>query len=199
LPDRTPHATLDDVLACDSARLFMDRARLSNSSFNVSAGDDCSKLVSICHRLDGIPLAIELAAPRLRSMSITELHRRLDDLFSVLTSGSRTNLPRQRTLRSLIDWSYDLLTSDERRVLQRLSVFAGGWTAEAAEQVCAGEGIRAEDVLELLTSLIDKSLVTTGEQRSTTRYRLLETVRHYAGDRLAESGHAQATSRRHFA
>jgi non-specific serine/threonine protein kinase len=102
---------------------------MSNPSFNVSA-DECSKLVSICHRLDGIPLAIELAAPRLRSMSIKELHRRLDDLFSVLTSGARTNLPRQRTLRSLIDWSYDLLTSDERLLLQRLSIFAGGWTAE---------------------------------------------------------------------
>jgi non-specific serine/threonine protein kinase len=133
-------------------------------------------------------LAIELAAPRLRSMSVEELSQRLDHRFAVLTDGSRTALPRHRTLRSMLDWSYDLLTKAEQAMLRRVSVFAGGWTLASAEQVCAGEGIERMDVLDLLTSLADKSLVATDEQSGATRYRILETVRQYALDRLRDGG-----------
>jgi predicted ATPase len=135
-----------------------------------------------------MPLAIELAAPRLRSMSVDELSGRLDQRFALLTDGSRTALPRHRTLRSMLDWSYDLLTEREQAVLRRVSVFVGGWTLASAEQVCAGDGIDASDVIEQLTSLVDKSLVVTDEQAGATRYRMLETVRRYALDRLRDSG-----------
>ena len=135
-----------------------------------------------------MPLAIELAAPRLRSMSVDELSQRLDQRFALLTDGSRTALPRHRTLRSMLDWSYDLLTEREQAMLRRVAVFAGGWTLASAEQVCAGDGIDASDVIEQLTSLVDKSLVVTDEQAGATRYRMLETVRQYALDRLRESG-----------
>src|SRR6185295_214331 len=138
--------------------------------------------------LDGMPLAIELAAPRLRSMSVDELSERLDQRFALLTDGSRAALPRHRTLRSMVDWSSDLLTERERTMLRRVAVFAGGWTLASAEQICAGDGIDASDVIEELTSLVDKSLVVTDEQAGATRYRMLETVRQYALDRLRDSG-----------
>src|SRR5439155_16999251 len=127
----------------------------------------------------GIPLAIELAAARVRSLSVEEVNQRLDQRFRLLTGGSRTALPRQQTLRSLIDWSYDLLCEPEKVLLCRLSVFAGGWTLEAAEQVCGGGAVEEWEALDLLTSLCDKSLVVVGQQESETRYRLLETVRQY--------------------
>ena len=128
-----------------------------------SAAQNAPALASICHRLDGIPLAIELAAARVRSLSVDEINRKLDQRFQLLTGGSRTALPRQQTLRSLIDWSYDLLSDREGQLLQRLSVFVGGWTLEAAEQVCADEGVADDEVLDLLTSLCDKSLVLVDE------------------------------------
>ena len=146
-----------------------------------------------------MPLAIELAAPRLRSMSVDELSERLDQGFALLTDGSRTALPRHRTLRSMIDWSYDLLTEREQALLRRVSVFAGGWTLAAAEQVCAGNGIDASDVIEQLTSLVDKSLVLTDERAGATRYRMLETMRQYARDRLRESGAESRWRERHLA
>src|ERR1700688_3111511 len=124
----------------------------------------------------------------LRSMSEGELSERLDQRFALLTDGSRAALPRHRTLRSMLDWSYDLLTEREQAMLRRAAVFAGGWTLASAEQVCAGDGIDASDVIEQLTSLVDKNLVVTDEQAGATRYRMLETVRQYAQDRLRESG-----------
>ena len=136
----------------------MDRARLQRPDFSLS-GNHATALASICRRLDGIALAIELAAPRVRMMSIEELNARLDDRFAVLTGGSRTALPRHRTLRSLIDWSHDLLSEPERVLMRRVTVFAGGWTLEGAERVCSGNGIEVGDVLGLLRSLVDKSLV----------------------------------------
>ena len=159
--------------------------------------DNAATLVSICHRLDGIPLAIELAAARVRSLSVEEINRRLDHRFRLLTGGSRTALPRQQTLRSLIDWSYDLLHDSEKLLLQRLSVFAGGWTLEAAERICAGDDVEDGEVLDLLTSLIDKSLVAIERSDARFRYRLLETVRQYARERLVESGGAEAIRERH--
>ena len=158
-----------------------------------------------CFRLDGIPLALELAAARVRSLPVDEINVRLDQRFRLLTGGSRTALPRQQTLRALVDWSYDLLTEPEKTLLRRLSVFAGGWTLAAAEGVCSGEaiedqgiedqgiedqGIEDWEVLDLMTGLVDKSLAVyeEGADGGAGRYRLLESVRQYAGDRLGESG-----------
>jgi predicted ATPase/DNA-binding winged helix-turn-helix (wHTH) protein len=175
----------DALLAYEGVRLFVERAKLVRPNFDLTA-ENASSVASICAQLDGMPLAIELAAPRLRSMSVDELSQRLDHRFALLTDGSRTALPRHRTLRSTIDWSYDLLTEREQAMLRRVAVFAGGWTLASAEQVCAGDGIDPSDVMELLTSLVDKNLVLTEEQSGATRYRMLETVREYALDRLRE-------------
>jgi predicted ATPase/DNA-binding winged helix-turn-helix (wHTH) protein len=196
VPGPRDNVAPDALLAYDGVRLFVDRARLLRPDFSVTS-ENAASLASICHRLDGIPLAIELAAPRLRSMSVEELSQGLDQRFALLTGGSRTALPRHRTLRSTIDWSYDLLREPEKLFLQRLSVFAGGWTLAAAKEVCAGEGIEQRDVLDLLTSLADKSLVVPEQGDAQTRYRLLETVRQYARDRLEDSGGSAAARVRH--
>src|SRR5208282_2230475 len=186
----------DALLTYEGIRLFVDRARLLRPDFSVTS-ENATSLASICYRLDGIPLAIELAAPRLRSMSVEELSQGLDQRFALLTDGSRTALPRHRTLRSTIDWSYYLLREPEKLFLQRLSVFAGGWTLAAAEGVCTGECIEQRDVLDLLTSLADKSLVVPEQEDVQTRYRLLETVRQYARDRLEDSGGSAVARVRH--
>src|SRR5208282_6012716 len=190
VPDPEQHATPEELSTYESTRLFVERARLQRPHFAVTA-KNAPALASVCHRLDGIPLAIELAAPRVRSMSVEEVNRRLDQRFSLLTGGSRTALPRHRTLRSAIDWSYDLLNEAEQALLCRLSVFSGGWTLEAAEKVCSGEGVEDVEALDLLTSLADKNLVVADEQDGATRYRLLESVRQYARDRLREGDEAR--------
>jgi len=186
----------DALLAYEGVRMFVDRARLLRPYFSVTP-DNAASLASICHRLDGIPLAIELAAPRLRSMSVEELSQRLDQRFALLTDGSRTALPRHRTLRSMIDWGYDLLREREKLLLQRLSVFAGGWTLAAAEEVCAGAGIESRDLIDLLSSLADKSMVVAEQEDAQTRFRLLETVRQYARGRLEDTGGSAAVRLRH--
>ena len=196
LPDPKQAHTPASVAPFEAVQLFTDRALLARSDFQVTQ-QNAATLVSICHRLDGIPLAIELAAARVRSLSIEEIDRKLDQRFLILTGGSRTALPRQQTLRSLIDWSYDLLNDRERRLLRGLAVFAGGWTLEAAEEVCAGDSVQDPDVLDLLTSLCDKSLVMVEQDNRSTRYRLLETVRQYARERLLESGSGAALRQRH--
>src|SRR5439155_8972105 len=137
-------------------------------------------VAQVCYRLDGIPLAIELAAARMKVLAVAQIAARLNDRFRLLTGGSRTALPRHQTLRAAIDWSYDLLSDPERVLLRRLSVFAGGWSLDAAEAVCHGEGIEDWEVLDLLTALVEKSLVQYEEQEGTARYRLLETVRQYS-------------------
>ena len=158
---------------------------------------NASTLASICYRLDGIPLAIELAAARVRSLSVEEIADKLDQRFRLLIGGSRTTLPRQQALRSLIDWSYDLLNDSEKLLFQRLSIFAGGWTLAAAEDVCAGGSVQSRDVLDLLASLADKSLVVVEPNEGNYRYRLLETVREYARERLSENGTTDAARERH--
>jgi len=198
VPDPRQDVTPEKLSAYESARLFIERARLARPHFAVTA-ENAPALASICHRLDGIPLAIELAAPRVRSMSLEEVNRRLDQLFGLLTGGSRTALPRHRTLRSLIDWSYDLLSHAEQATLRRVSVFSGGWTLEAAEQVCSGDGVDGREALDLLTSLADKNLVLAETYDGATRYGLLETARHYARDRLRDSGEEVGLQRQHFA
>jgi predicted ATPase len=143
-------------------------------------------VAAICVRLDGIPLALELAAARLGSLSAPEINARLDQRFRLLTTGNRAALPRHQTLRALIDWSYDLLSAQEQIVFDRLSVFAGGWTLDAAEAVASGGAVADWQVLDLLAALVGKSLVQAEGSHGSTRYRLLETVRHYAAERLAQ-------------
>ena len=159
--------------------------------------DNATTIAGICQRLDGIPLALELAAARVRALSVEQIATRLTDRFRLLTGGDRTALPRQQTLRALIDWSYDLLDDEERMLFHRLAVFAGGFTVEAAEAVgCASEEQRAA-LLDFLTQLVEKSLVVL--DRESGRYRMLETVRQYAQERLAASGEADAVRARHAA
>jgi predicted ATPase/class 3 adenylate cyclase/Tfp pilus assembly protein PilF len=197
LPDPKQASTLESVVAFEAVQLFRERARLARADFAITERN-AATVASICHQLDGIPLALELAAARVRSLSVEELDGRLDERFRLLTGGSRTTLPRQQTLRSLIDWSYDLLDESARRLLQRLSVFAGGWTLDAAERVCSGDGLDEDEVFELLTSLVDKSLVVVGDASvGESRYRLLETVRQYARERLQEGSGDEATRARH--
>ena len=185
------------MATAQAIRLFVDRARAANTAFEVAPGI-AERVVEICNRLDGIPLAIELAAARVRALSVDKIAARLDDRFRLLTGGDQTALPRQQTLRASMDWSYELLSAPERILLRRLGVFAGGWTLEAAEAVAGdGEVEQAGSVLELLTGLVEKSLVSPdfgGE-----RYHLLETVRQYALEQLAESGEQPAVRNRHLA
>jgi predicted ATPase/DNA-binding winged helix-turn-helix (wHTH) protein/Tfp pilus assembly protein PilF len=198
MPDPRQHTTPEQLSQYESIRLLVERARLQLPHFTVT-DQNAPALASVCYRLDGIPLALELAAARMRSMSVEEVDRRLDHRFSLLKGGSRTAPTRQQTLRSLIDWSYDLLHEAEKALLCRLSVFAGGWTLAAAEAVCDGEGVEKEDVLDILTSLGDKSLVGTEERSGATRYGLLETVRQYARDQLREGGDVTQWRSRHLA
>ena len=179
----------------ESVRLFVDRAVAAQPAFALTERN-AAAVSDICRRLDGIPLAIELAAARVRALSVENIAARLNDRFRLLTSGSRSSLPRQQTLRALIDWSYELLSDEERALFRRLAVFAGGWTLEAAEAVCAGDQ-GAPDAVGLLANLVEKSLVVL--EAGGERYRLLETVRHYAQEHLAASGEEDEIRGRHFA
>jgi predicted ATPase/DNA-binding SARP family transcriptional activator/tetratricopeptide (TPR) repeat protein len=180
----------DEIAAAPAVRLLCDRAGAVRADLTVDAGT-LSTMARVCRALDGMPLAIELAAARLRTMTLDQLARRLDDLFRLLTGGSRTALPRHRTLHAVVDWSWQLLTEPERTVLRRLSVFAGGASLDAAERVC-GDG------LESLTALAEKSLVVA-EGGAAPRYRLLGTIKEYAARRLAEAGEVELTRRAHLA
>jgi tetratricopeptide (TPR) repeat protein len=177
----------------ESVQLFIDRAHAANRKFQLT-DSNASSVAQICSRLDGIPLAIELAASRITVFSPEQIAKRLDDRFKLLTGGSRTALPRQQTLRALIDWSYDLLSKEERALLRKLSVFAGGWTFEAAETICNNV-----DVLEHVPQLVNKSLVTVKDDGDEPRYFLLETIRQYARDKLMENGEGEGTRDRHLA
>jgi predicted ATPase/class 3 adenylate cyclase len=197
LPDLKQLPPAEALIQFEAARLFADRATAALPAFRLTE-QNATAVARVCSQLDGIPLAIELAAARVKVLPVAKIAERLDDRFRLLTGGSRTALPRQQTLRALIDWSYDLLSENERALLRRLSVFAGGWTLEAAETVCAGEGIEPGEVLELLTALVEKSLVLYEPQRADARYRLLETVRQYSRDRLLESGESESVRGRHL-
>jgi len=196
LPDPQPSPSLDRFLESEAVQLFVERAAAALPGFTVT-GQTAEAIAQTCRRLDGIPLALELAAARVTVLSADQIAARLDERFRLLTGGSRTALPRQQTLRATMDWSYGLLTDQERTVLRRLSVFAGGWTLEAAEAVCAGGGVEASDILDLLTQLVNKSLVVADTQSGEARYRLLETVRQYGWNRLEESNETAAMRRRH--
>jgi predicted ATPase/DNA-binding SARP family transcriptional activator len=192
-----------EIESAPAVQLLRDRAGAVRKDLAHDA-HTLSTLARVCRALDGMPLAIELAAARLRTMSLEQLANRLDDRFRLLTGGSRTALPRHRTLRAMVDWSWELLTDAERVALRRLSVFSGGASLEAAERVCAGQGggksaaVETDQVLELLTALTDKSLVVT-EGEETPRYRLLGTIKEYAEQRLAEAGESELTRHAHLA
>ena len=190
-------ASPGEIESSPAVQLLRDRAGAVRRDLATDA-HSLPTMVRVCRALDGMPLAIELAAARLRTMSLDQLANRLDDRFRLLTGGSRTALPRHKTLRAVVDWSWELLTDAERMVLRRLSVFSGGASLEAAEQVCAGDGVEQEQVLELLTALTEKSLLLT-EGDSAPRYRMLDTIKEYARDRLAEAGESDLARHAHLA
>jgi predicted ATPase/class 3 adenylate cyclase/DNA-binding CsgD family transcriptional regulator len=183
-------------LADDAIELFCDRARRARPGF-LAGGEVAGTVAEICQRLDGLPLAIELAAARLRALSPAEILAGLHDRFRLLAGGARTAVRRQQTLRASVDWSHDLLTDPERTLLRRLAAFAGGFDLDAAQAVGGGDALARHQVLDQLALLVDKSLVSTEESEVATRYRLLETVRQYALEKLAESGEAEAVRTRH--
>jgi predicted ATPase len=202
LADGEHVSAVDDLARNEAVQLFVERTRAVRPHFSLSS-HNAPAVAQLCWRLDGIPLAIELAAARLRVLSVEQVLEHLDDRFALLTGGSRTLQPRQNSLRATLDWSYDLLSDAERTLFNRLSVFAGGFTLEAVAAVCAEEGIaEAEicphDVLDGLTQLVDRSLVVVEEvPRGMVRYRMLETLRQYARLRLAAVGEAMHVDRRH--
>ena len=196
LPDQVM-STLEALQGCESVQLFVDRAIAANPNFQLSEKNAFS-VAQVCRRLDGIPLALELAAARVRVLSVEQIAERLDDRFRLLTGGSRTALPRQQTLRALIDWSYDLLIEPEKALFRRLAVFVGGWTLEAAEKVCSGNGVDEYEVLDLLTQLVDKSLVIAEQNEDNIRYYRLETIRQYAREKLLETDEAVGVRNYHL-
>ena len=206
---------LDEYLRYAAVRLFVERATQVRHHFQLTSAN-APVVAQICRRLDGIPLAIELAAARVKALRVEQIAARLDDRFQLLTGGSRTALPRQQTLRALIDWSYSLLNEPERVMLRRLSTFAGGWTLEAAESVCgeSADGVASDadepivteedeheqtvNVLDLLTRLVDKSLVVMDEQGEAPRFEMLETIREYAREKLREASERERMHDRHL-
>jgi predicted ATPase/serine/threonine protein kinase len=190
-----PAPDASDALECESVRLFVDRATLAKPSF---AGEQAASAVAaLCRRLEGIPLAIELAAARAKALSVEQILERLDDRFRLLSGGSRTAPTRQQALRATLDWSYDLLTEEESALLRHLGVFSGGWSLEAAEAICPPSAAEATDVLDLLIRLVDKSLVV--HDLGAERFGMLETIREYALERLWTAGEGGEALRRHAA
>ncbi len=205
-PDPRSLPELGVISHHEAIRLFVERAIQVSPGFTLTE-ENMVAVATICQRLDGIPLAIELAAARTHFLTVDQLASRLDNTFRILTGGSKAVLPRQQTLKATIDWSYDLLTAKERLLLDRLSVFAGGWTLEAAEAVCSDEigaeasqlSLDVNDVIDLLSQLVDKSLVIASIQNGGGRYHLLETIRQYARDRLKDTGRGVEVRNRHLA
>jgi tetratricopeptide (TPR) repeat protein len=176
----------------ESVKLFEERAQLAQFDFSLTL-ENAASVAQICHRLDGMPLAIELAAAKVGTFSTEQIAKQLDDRFNLLTEGNRTALPRHQTLRASIDWSWDLLTESERTLMRQLSVFAGGWTVEAAQTVCNG------DILKLTNSLVNKSLIIVeSKQGQETRYHMLDTIRDYALEKLKDSGEREIVCLRHL-
>jgi non-specific serine/threonine protein kinase len=194
----------NELLRFDAIQLFLERARLVQRGFALTDAN-VAAVAQVCRRLDGIPLAIELAAARIAVLSPEQINERLRDRFRLLTGGSRSSLRRQQTLRALVDWSHDLLSPSERTLLRRLAVFRGGWTLEAAEAIGGSlrqpqderEAIALEEVLDLLAALVQKSLVVVEDESGRVRYHLLETIRQYAEEKLFEAGEAAAIRDRH--
>ncbi|MGI5232573.1 ATP-binding protein [Actinoallomurus sp. CA-142502] len=195
MPCLSDRPKAEAIIRCDAVRLFADRAALVAENFAITA-ENCGTVAKLCQRLDGMPLAIELATVRLRMLSVEQILERIEDRFHLLAGRDRTALPRHQTLRAAIDWSYELCSPQERMLWERLSVFSGECDLQAAEQVCAGGGIAREDVLDLVAGLVDKSILIR-EGHGQARYRLLETIRVYGYERLAQSGEEEAFRRAH--
>jgi predicted ATPase/DNA-binding CsgD family transcriptional regulator len=188
VPEPQGALSSEELEACESVRLFLERARGRDPSFSLSP-QNAVAVVGVCRRLEGIPLAIELAAARVGTLSVKQISERLEGSLELLTRGGRTAVLRQQTLRGALDWSHDLLSEPERKVFRRLSVFAGGWNLEASEAMVSGEGVAQSEVVDLLSELVEKSLVVAKETvQGGIRYRLLEPVRQYALEKLEESG-----------
>ena len=196
LPDLRRLPDIGSLPRYEATRLFVERAEAVKPTFALTE-QNATAVAQVCYRLDGIPLAIELAAARTKVLSVEEVADRLDDCFRLLSAGGRTAMPRQHTLHATMDWSHELLSREERSLFRRLSVFAGGFSLEAAESVCIGEDVERDEVLGLLSHLVDKSLVAVWEKDGETRYRLLETVRQYGQEKLSESGEEGYLRERH--
>ena len=187
----------EELESYESVRLFVERARGREPAFSLSQHNALA-VAEICRRLEGIPLAIELAAARVGTLSLGQIAQRLTDSLTLLTGGARTAVNRQRTLKATLDWSHELLSEDEKKLFGRLSVFAGGWTLEAAEEVGVGGGVEEDDILDVLSGLVEKSLVVAeSDEGHRVRYRMLEPVRQYAQEKLEESGKAEELRRLH--
>jgi predicted ATPase len=198
VPDADHLPAAEDMTRFDAVRLFLDRTRLRLPNFDLTA-ENGPGVAEVCRKLEGIPLAIELAAARANTLSVEQISERLGSTLTLLTGGSRTAVARQRTLRGTLDWSHNLLSESERKVFRRLSVFAGGWMLEAAEAVMPGEDAEESDVMDLLSGLADKSLVVVEMTRDGgVRYRLLEPVRQYALETLEKGGELGAIRHRHL-
>jgi non-specific serine/threonine protein kinase len=198
LPEAFESMAAEPLAAGDAVQLFAERAAALDPHFSADGGN-VAAIARICRRLDGIPLAIELAAARVAVLSLAQIEARLQDRFRLLAGSTRTAVARQRTLEATIDWSYHLLSDAERLLLNRLSVFPASWTLQAAEHICAGHGIETADMLDLLSRLAGKSLVALeSDFDDERRYRLLETVRQYGRDRLVQNGDADRVQQRHF-
>jgi predicted ATPase/DNA-binding CsgD family transcriptional regulator len=195
-PDSHNLPPVEELRSYEAIRLFAKRAKAVVPTFELTESN-APTVVRVCRMLDGMPLAIELAAARVRVLSVEQICSRLEDSFVLLTGGNRNTLPRQRTLRAAIDWSHVLLGDKEQGLFRRLSVFTGGFDLDAAEEVCGGEDLERDEVLDQLTSLVDKSLVEVAERGGAARYRLLETVRQYAREKLEGSGDKPSIRRRH--
>lgn len=196
LPDPRHLSAVESLPGYEATNLFVDRASAVRSEFELTE-QNAMTVAEICYRLDGMPLAIELAAARVKVLSVWQISSRLDDSFALLKGGGRTEVHRHRTLRATMDWSYGLLSEVECVLLRRLSVFAGDFTLEAAEAVGAGGGVEENEVLDPLASLVDKSLVLAEDHGAGTRHRLLETVRQYGQEKLSEAGEEAEAGERH--
>jgi predicted ATPase/DNA-binding CsgD family transcriptional regulator len=197
VPEQVRTPSSEELEGYESVRLFVERARERDPSFSLSPKNTLA-VTEICRRLEGIPLAIELAAARVGTLSIEQISQRLEGSLELLTRGGRTAVPRQRTLKGTLNWSHELLSEPERILFRKLSVFAGGWTLESSEAVASGESVAEREVLDLLSGLVEKSLVVAkGSDEGGVRYRLLEPIRQYARENLERSGRAGAVRRRH--
>jgi len=197
VPDPQRHLDVEELKGYEATRLFAERARRRDPSFTLTP-QNAETVARICQRVEGIPLAIELAAARVGTLSVDQIYERLENSIKLLTGGGRTVVPRQRTLDGAMEWSHKLLSEEEKKLFGRLSVFAGGWALEAAEAVCPGGHVREGDILELLSGLVDKSLVVAqATEDNGVRYRMLEPIRQYALEKLKERGEAEEARHRH--
>jgi len=194
-PDPREKTTPEKLSQYEAIRLFIERALAVNSAFRVN-NNNAPALAEICYQLDGIPLAIELAAARTKILNVEKIHERLNDRFRLLTGGKRTALPRQQTLTALIDWSYDLLSDEEKILWNRLSIFSGGWKMEAAEEICSDGMISENDVMDIINSLTEKSIIIYNEDK--TRFTMLETMRQYGEEKNKEKNEIKKLSDKHL-